>query len=81
MHRQSLGDGGCDILKTLLGVYLLPSNFATLIFYWKIRQRERSHSVYIQTALLAWGFDVYPRRGLATLLILVDRQCEGLMVG
>lgn len=59
MYRWPLGDGGHNILKTLLDVYLLPSNFATLIFYWKIRQRERSHLVYILTALLRRGVTMY----------------------
>lgn len=74
--------GGHKILKTLLDVYLLPSNFATLIFYWKITATGTStYDVCSDITFWRGVLYVYPRRGLATLLILVDGQCEGLMVG
>ena len=70
------------ILKTLLDGYLSSSNFATLIYQPKdTATRTSTFGVYSDITFWRGVLYVYPRRGLATLLILVDRQCEGLMKG
>ena len=47
--------GGHNILKTLLDVYLLRSNFATLTFNQKKRQRERPPVMTVQSSALGRG--------------------------
>lgn len=76
------GLGGQYILvKTLLDVYLLRSNFATL--YQQAETATGTSIVGVYSDIMLWRgvLYVYPRRGLATLLILVGWQCEGLNVG
>lgn len=59
LSQSNWAGGQTDILKTLLDVYLLSSNFATLIFNRKISATGASTVMYIQSLRLWRGDSVY----------------------
>lgn len=68
-------------IKTLLDVYLLRSNFATLYQQAGTATRASTFGVYSCTMHCRMAYRVFIWRGLSALLILVGGQCEGLNVG